>query len=86
VYRPERDSEGPLPVVVYIHGGGWAVGDLDDYDGIARRQVVGAGAVVVSVSPVTTLCATTGFATPNCSRPPVCRSNCTTPQRSSTVT
>jgi len=49
VYRPELDSEVPLPVVVYIHGGGWAVGDLDDYDGIARRHVVGAGAVVVSV-------------------------------------
>jgi acetyl esterase len=32
-----------------VHGGGWCVGDLADYDGIARRHVVGADAVVVSV-------------------------------------
>ena len=36
-------------MVVYIHGGGWSVGDLDTYDGIARRHVVGTDAVVVSV-------------------------------------
>src|SRR6185312_8189942 len=49
VYRPAADSDTPLPVVVFIHGGGWAVGDLDTYDGIARRHVVGADAIVVSV-------------------------------------
>ncbi|MGV0803654.1 alpha/beta hydrolase fold domain-containing protein, partial [Mycolicibacterium elephantis] len=37
------------PVVVYLHGGGWSVGDLDSYDGTARMHAVGAGAVVVSV-------------------------------------
>lgn len=49
VYRPADDSDTPLPMVVFIHGGGWAVGDLDTYDGIARRHVVGADAIVVSV-------------------------------------
>ena len=49
VYRPPTDSEATLPVVVFLHGGGWSVGDLDTYDGDARNHAVGAGAVVVSV-------------------------------------
>ena len=36
-------------MVVFLHGGGWSVGDLDTYDGEARNHAVGAGAVVVSV-------------------------------------
>ena len=35
--------------MVFLHGGGWSVGDLDTYDGDARNHAVGAGAVVVSV-------------------------------------
>ena len=50
VYRPAAHSTQPAPLVIYIHGGGWVVGDLDTYDGIARRHVVGADAVVVSIS------------------------------------
>ncbi len=46
--RPPRATPR-LPVVVFIHGGGWSVGDLDTYDGIARRHVVGADAIVVSI-------------------------------------
>ncbi|HET7665439.1 MAG TPA: alpha/beta hydrolase [Mycobacterium sp.] len=49
VYRPPTDSEATLPVVVFLHGGGWSVGDLDTYDGEARHHAVGADAVVVSV-------------------------------------
>jgi acetyl esterase len=49
VYRPPMDSEATLPVVVFLHGGGWSVGDLDTYDGDARNHAVGAGAVVVTV-------------------------------------
>ncbi|UXA10542.1 alpha/beta hydrolase [Mycobacterium sp. SMC-8] len=48
VYRPPAEDT-PLPAVVFIHGGGWTVGDLDTYDGQARMHAVGAGAVVVSV-------------------------------------
>lgn len=48
VYWPPNDSEA-LPVVLFIHGGGWSVGDLDTYDGDARNHAVGSGAVVVSV-------------------------------------
>lgn len=49
VYRPPGESATPSPVIVFIHGGGWSVGDLDTYDGMARRHVVGADAVVVSI-------------------------------------
>jgi acetyl esterase len=49
VYRPPTSSDSPPPVVLFIHGGGWSVGDLDTYDGTARDHAVGAGAVVVSV-------------------------------------
>jgi acetyl esterase len=43
------EAETPPPVVMFFHGGGWVVGDLDTYDGDARRHAVGAGALVVSV-------------------------------------
>ena len=49
VYWPPTASDTAPPVVVFIHGGGWSVGDLDTYDGTAREHAVGAGAVVVSV-------------------------------------
>jgi len=48
LYRPPS-PKSVLPVVVFIHGGGWSVGDLDSYDGPARMHAVGAEAVVVSI-------------------------------------
>ncbi len=47
VYTPEGD--GPFAVVVYCHGGGYVVGDLDTQDMIARALCSWSGAVVVSV-------------------------------------
>lgn len=47
VLRPTAD--GPLPTVVYFHGGGWTVGDIDTHLGHARRICTQLGAVVVSV-------------------------------------
>jgi acetyl esterase len=49
VYWPPEPATTPPPVVVFLHGGGWVVGDLDTYDGTARDHAVGAGAVVVAV-------------------------------------
>lgn len=52
VYRPERDGErgdGPLPAIVFCHGGGWVMGTLDSADDICREFAAGVGAVVVSV-------------------------------------
>ncbi|MBU8810369.1 alpha/beta hydrolase [Mycolicibacterium goodii] len=49
VYRPPTPENVKLPVVLFFHGGGWSVGDLDSYDTTARRHAAGAEAVVVSV-------------------------------------
>jgi acetyl esterase len=47
VYTP--DGAGPFPVVVYYHGGGFVLADLDTYDASARALANQAKAVVVSV-------------------------------------
>ncbi len=47
IYRPEGD--GPFPGVVYYHGGGWVVCNLDTHDNICRGLSRRAGAVVVAV-------------------------------------
>lgn len=47
VYIPE--GEGPFPVIVYYHGGGWVVADINVYDGAPRALSLGAHAIVVSV-------------------------------------
>ena len=47
-YRPLGAEERP-PVVVYLHGGGWTIGDLDTHDEPCRALAAGTGAVVVSV-------------------------------------
>ena len=47
IYTPEGSA--PFPVIVYYHGGGWVVGDLDTQDMIARGLAAGATSVVVSV-------------------------------------
>ncbi|MEE6177484.1 alpha/beta hydrolase [Mycobacterium sp. 050134] len=50
IYWPGGDeTDGPLPVVVFFHGGGFALGDLDTHDAVARAHAVGAEAIVVSV-------------------------------------
>nr|WP_325262922.1 alpha/beta hydrolase fold domain-containing protein [uncultured Rhizobium sp.] len=47
VYMPA--GKGPFPVVVYYHGGGWVVADINVYDGASRALSLGAKAIVVSV-------------------------------------
>ncbi|RZA16884.1 MAG: alpha/beta hydrolase [Proteobacteria bacterium] len=47
VYTPE--GNGPFPVVLYFHGGGWVFADRKVYDGGARGISKQANAVVVSV-------------------------------------
>ena len=47
IYTPSGD--GPFPVLVYFHGGGFVLCDLDTHDGTCRSLANGAGAVVVSV-------------------------------------
>ena len=47
--RTYRPAGGPLPALVYFHGGGWSIGDLDSADPMCRRLAAEAGCVVVSV-------------------------------------
>ena len=47
IYWPQ--ATGPLPVLLWFHGGGWVLGDLDRADGTARHLAVGTSCVVVSV-------------------------------------
>ena len=42
-------AEGPLPTVVFLHGGGWVTGGLDAAEAPARWLAVGAGCVAVCV-------------------------------------
>jgi acetyl esterase/lipase len=46
VYRPEGD--GPFPVILYIHGGGWVIGSLDAYDATPRALSNATNALVIS--------------------------------------
>lgn len=46
IYTPE--GQGPFPVILYIHGGGWVIANIDTYDASARSLADGAKAVVVS--------------------------------------
>jgi acetyl esterase len=47
VYTPE--GLGPFPLVVFFHGGGWVLGDLDTHDPFCRALCSGTGCVVISV-------------------------------------
>lgn len=49
VYRPAgAAADALLPVVLYIHGGGWVIADLDTYDASARAICNRAHCLVVS--------------------------------------
>ncbi|MGC4043148.1 MAG: alpha/beta hydrolase [Armatimonas sp.] len=47
VYKPA--GSGPKPVLVYFHGGGWVLSDIDSYDASCRALVNAANCVVISV-------------------------------------
>lgn len=48
VVRP-AGVKSTLPVVVYIHGGGWVLGDASTHDRLVRELVVGANVVIVFI-------------------------------------
>lgn len=47
VYTPH--GSGPFPLLVFFHGSGWVVCDLDTHDPLCRNLCAGAGCAVVSV-------------------------------------
>lgn len=48
-YRPKGATAGVGPTVVYFHGGGWVLGDLDSHDAICRQLAARAGCQLIAV-------------------------------------
>ena len=50
LYRPgNHDHETDLPALIWFHGGGWCLGDVDSYDPFCRQLADLSGCVVISV-------------------------------------
>jgi acetyl esterase len=47
IYTPQ--GRGPFPVLVYFHGGGWVIGNLEAYDATCRALANAAGCIVVAM-------------------------------------
>jgi acetyl esterase len=47
IYTPE--GKGPFPVLVFFHGGGWVIGNIETHDAICRSLTNLAGCITVSV-------------------------------------
>jgi acetyl esterase len=47
LYRPAWD--GLAPALVYLHGGGWVLGDVDSYDPVVRALAAASGVAWLSV-------------------------------------
>jgi acetyl esterase len=47
--RLYRNDAALAPVILYAHGGGWVMGDLDTHDGLCRHLVAASGWAVLAV-------------------------------------
>jgi acetyl esterase len=45
-YRPSADARA---AIIWLHGGGWVLGDIDSHDGLCRSLANSSGAVVLAV-------------------------------------
>src|SRR5262245_60873575 len=48
-YRPLDAVKRTLPALVFFHGGGWTIGDLDTHDTLCRQIAIAARCAVFSV-------------------------------------
>jgi len=48
-YTPLDAAAGPLPLVMFLHGGGWVAGDLDSHDAVCRALANASGCKVVAI-------------------------------------
>src|ERR1700709_2215961 len=51
IYTPKqlRKTDGLAPCLVFFHGGGWVIGDLDSHDVVCRKLAHEAEMIVISV-------------------------------------
>ena len=49
VFTPRDAQETPLPLVAYVHGGGWMIGTVDGFDPLCRALANAAQAIVASI-------------------------------------
>jgi len=49
IYHPGDPGDAALPGIVYFHGGGWVMGNIETHDTLCRHLANAAGAIVVSV-------------------------------------
>ena len=49
-YTPVDAAPEPLPALLYFHGGGFVIGDLDTHDGLCRLFANASGCRVISVA------------------------------------
>jgi acetyl esterase len=50
VYMPFSAYDQPLPMVVFLHGGGMMMGSIEAYDGLCRRLASASGCIIASSS------------------------------------
>ena len=49
LYRPRGAATAPLPALLYFHGGGWCIGDIDTHDAACRQLAQQAQCAVLSL-------------------------------------
>jgi acetyl esterase len=49
LYGPSAAGAAPLPALLYFHGGGWCIGDIDTHDPACRQLAHEAGCAVLSL-------------------------------------
>ena len=48
IYTPDKGSS--FPIIIYVHGGAWVGGSLDDYGAVCRKISKNTNAIVISVA------------------------------------
>lgn len=48
-YVPTNPPAAPMPALIFIHGGGFMIGDLDSHDSVCRQLANGAASKVIAI-------------------------------------
>ena len=49
IYRPKKMNKRPMPLLVYYHGGGWSLGNLNTSDKFCRALASYGNVIIISV-------------------------------------